>query len=362
MIGAAVLVGLVALGVGIAAAIVVRLLPTLRLQLAALALLAVCLPLGTVLASGWVMFGMHDDAKVVSVSIASALAALAGSALLARWILRPLEQLRVTSARFAGGELSARASALGPRELRDVGASFNEMATNIEELFDARRQLVAWASHDLRTPIASLRAMVETIEDGLATADEYLPAIGEQIETLALLVDDLFQLALIDAGVVALERSDALVGDLIASCLRTIDPEARRRNIQVEAHVDPSDVAVRVAPYQVERVLRNLLSNAVRHTPTNGAVSVTVEPDTDHLVVAVEDTGEGLSPTAAQRMFDRFWRDDESRARSTGGAGLGLAIAHGLVRAHGGAIWAENRSTGGARVAFTLPLAAPRLD
>jgi signal transduction histidine kinase len=364
VISAAVLLGLVALAVGIAAAAVVRLLPTLRLQLSALALLAVCLPLGVVLASGWVMFGMHDHAKVLSVALASAVAALFGAALLARLILRPVEQLRAVSSRLAAGDLAARAPEQGTRELRELGASFNEMATNIEELFDARRQLVAWASHDLRTPLASLRAMVETIEDGLATADEYLPAIDEQLVTLSQLVDDLFELALIDAGAVTLERRDAPLGSLIATCLRSVDPEARRRNIHLEARLDPADPNVRIAPEQVERVLRNLLANAVRHTPANGAVSVTVQPDTDHLVVAVEDTGDGLPPKTEQRMFERFWRNDDSRTRSTGGAGLGLAIAQGLVRAHGGEIWAENRSSGGARVAFTLPLAVPdaRLD
>src|SRR5207244_9335699 len=111
----------------------------------------------------------------------------------------------------------------------------------------------------------------------------------------------------------------------------------------------------------IERVLMNLLANAVRHTPSGGAVAVVVEPDTDHVIVAVEDTGNGLTPPAAQRMFDLFWREDASRTRSTGGAGLGLAIAQGLVRAHGGTIWAENRRSGGARVAFTLPVvASPR--
>jgi signal transduction histidine kinase len=357
VIATAVVLGLVVLAVGIAAAAVVRLLPTLRLQLSALALLAVCLPLGVVLASGWVMFGMHDDAKVVAVAVASALSALIGALLLAGWILRPLERLRAASGRLAGGDLSARASESGPRELLELGASFNEMATGVEQLFDARRQLVAWASHDLRTPLASLRAMVEALEDGLAAPDEYLPAIHEQLETLSLLVEDLFELARIDAGVLTLELHDAKLGELIQSCLRALDAEARARNIQLEAKLDPADPAVRIAPDKVERVLLNLLTNAVRHTPSDGAVSVIVEPDSDHIVVAVEDTGAGLTPTAARRMFERFWRDDESRARSTGGAGLGLAIAQGLVHAHGGTIWAENNSSGGARVAFTLPVA-----
>src|SRR5215210_476585 len=181
-----------------------RILRTLRMQLAAFALLAVGLPLGIVLASGLVMFEMHATELLV-IAAASAASSLLGAIVLSRRILRPLEKLRLASSRFARGELSARAPHSGPRELVEVSESFNEMATNIEQLFDARRQLVAWASHDLRTPLASLRAMIEALEDNLASTDEYLPAIRSQVETLTLLVEDLFELARIDAGVLALD-------------------------------------------------------------------------------------------------------------------------------------------------------------
>jgi signal transduction histidine kinase len=349
----ALVVGVVA--AGIASAVVVRLVPTLRLQLGVLALVAVCLPLGVVIASDVVMFDMHDS-EILAIAFASALTALAGALLLSRLILSPVERLREASARLARGELNARASESGPRELVELSASFNEMATNIEQLFDARRQLVAWASHDLRTPLASLRAMVEALEDGVATPQEYVPAIREQLETLSMLVEDLFELARIDAGVLTLEMRDTSLSELISGCVRALDAEARARNVRLETHLDPADPAVRIAPDKVERVLLNLLTNAVRHTPSDGAVSVVVQPNGDHVVVAVEDTGAGLAPGAERRMFERFWRDDESRARTSGGAGLGLAIAQGLVHAHGGTIWAENRSSGGARIAFTLPL------
>jgi signal transduction histidine kinase len=341
---------------GIASAVVLRVVPTLRLQLGALALLAVCLPLGVVIASGLVMFEM-DAAKVVSVGVASGLAALAGALLVSRWILLPLERLRTASALLARGDLSARASESGPRELVEVSRSFNEMAGNVERLFDARRQLVAWASHDLRTPLASLRAMVEALEDDLASPEEYLPAVREQVETLSVLVEDLFELARIDAGALTLDVRDQPLGELISSCIRSLDAEARARNVALEAQLGAADTVVRVAPDKVERVLLNLLTNALRHTPDDGAVSVVVQPNSDHVVVSVEDTGDGLAPGAQQRMFERFWRDDDSRTRASGGAGLGLAIAQGVVQAHGGTIWAENRSSGGARVAFTLPLA-----
>jgi two-component system sensor histidine kinase BaeS len=329
---------------------------TLRLQLAALALFAVCLPLAVVLASGLVMLGIHHDVAIVAISIGSAVAALAAAYMVGNRVLRPLSRLRATSVRLAGGELSARAPESGPRELRDLGAAFNEMASSIERLFDARRELVAWASHDLRTPLASLRAMIEALEDGLAHPAEYVPAIRIQVEILARLVEDLFELAMIDAGALTLDLQEAPLGTLVADCVGAVEAEARAQRVHVEARVR-ADPPVRIAPDKIERVLLNLLTNAVHHTSADGTVAVVVEPDSDHVVVAVDDDGAGLPPEAPQRMFDRFWRADDSRARASGGAGLGLAIAQGLVRAHGGTIWAENRRGGGARVAFTLPLA-----
>jgi signal transduction histidine kinase len=340
----------------VASAVLVPRLPTLQLQLAALALLAVCLPLAVVLASGLVMLGIHHDGAILAVAVASALSALVGAYLLGRRLLQPLGRLRATSTQVAGGDLSARASESGPRELRELGASFNEMAAGVEQLFDARRELVAWASHDLRTPLASLRAMVEALEDGLASPDEYVPAIRAQTEILSRLVDDLFELAMIDAGALRLELRDMPLGSLVSDCVGAVEPEARARHVRLETRL-AADATVRMAPDKIERVLLNLLTNAVRHAAADGTVAVVVEPDTHHALVAVEDTGDGLAHDAPQRMFDRFWRADDSRARSSGGAGLGLAIAQGLVHAHGGRIWAENRAEGGARVAFTLPLA-----
>jgi len=331
---------------------------SIRSQLAILALAAVCLPLVAVVWSGLVMFGLHDDAKFMAVVVISTLCALGGALLLGRRILGPLDELRAASKRLAGGDLSARASESGPLELHELGTSFNEMASNLEHLFDARRELVAWASHDLRTPLASLRAMVEALEDDLAEPAEYLPAIRAQTELLSELVEDLFELARIDSGALALELREASLGELVASCLESLQADARSRGVRLESRVDSGDPLVKVAPDKVQRVLLNLVTNAVRHSHREGAVAVVVQTDTDHVVVAVEDEGSGLAPGAPERMFERFWRDDESRTRSSGGAGLGLAIAQGLVHAHGGTIWAENRSEGGARVSFTLPLAS----
>jgi two-component system, OmpR family, sensor histidine kinase SaeS len=329
---------------------------SIRVQLSALALVAVCVPLGAVLASGLVMLGTHDFEKLALVGLVSAFAALGGALVLGRRILRPLADLRAASSCLASGDLGARAPERGPREIQELSSSFNEMAASLERLFDARRELVAWASHDLRTPLASLRAMVEAVEDGLAGPHEYVEAIRVQTEILSELVEDLFELARIDAGALTLELRDAPLGELVSRCVSSLEVEARALDVNLAANLSTNPI-VRIAPEKVERVLLNLLTNAVRHSPPNGEVAIVVEPDTDHVLVAVEDSGDGLSPLASQRMFERFWRDDASRTASSGGAGLGLAIARGLVHAHGGTIWAENRDGGGARVAFTLPLA-----
>ncbi len=341
--------------VGLLGALAIRLLPTMRLQLSGLALLAVVLPLGGVLASGWVMFHMHADVKILSVSAAAAFSAVLAALLLARWISRPLERLRGASNQLAAGELTARAPESGPAEFVEVGAAFNEMAESIERLFDARRQLVAWASHDLRTPLASMQAMIEAIEDGVATSDEYLPALRDQVRTLNGLVADLFELTRIDAGVLTLELREATLDGVVESCVRGLEAEARAKHVRLEARLEDSLPRLRFAPDQVERVLFNLLTNALRHTPSDGAIAVLVRSEQDGVLVSVEDTGEGLSPEAEGRMFERFWRADSSRTSRS--SGLGLAIARGLIEAQGGRIWAENRSEGGTRVAFTLPSA-----
>ena len=353
MIGNALIVALATLGIGLALAGLLRLLPTVRLQLAGLAVLAVLLPLGAVLASGWVMFHMGDDVKILAVTAASALTALVAALLVAKSIADSIDRVREASVELAQGNLHARAPEGGPAEVAELAASFNEMGANLGRLFDTRRELVAWASHDLRTPLANMQAMLEALEDGLGEPEEYVPVLQEQVSVLSMLVDDLFELARIDAGALTIEMQRLPVAPVVSSSLRGVEAEARSRHVTLAAEVE-DDVTARFAPDKVERVLMNLLTNALRHTPSDGAVAVLVEPGDDEVRVSVEDTGNGLDAEARERMFERFWRGDQSR--SSRGAGLGLAIARGLVEAHGGRIWAEDREGGGARVCFTLPV------
>ena len=198
-------VGIGAILVGILAAFLLRSLRSVRLQLIGLALVAVILPLGAVLVSGLVMFHMGDDADFIFITGAVTSIGLLCAFLLARNLVNPLENIRSASQRLAAGDLSARAPEGGPAELAELGASFNLMAAHLEETFDARRELVAWASHDLRAPITSLQAMLEAIEDGIVEPAHYLSPLQSQVRLLGALVDDLFDLACIDSGAVNLE-------------------------------------------------------------------------------------------------------------------------------------------------------------
>lgn len=332
-------------------------LRTVHARLIGLALLCVTLPLGAVLLSGVAMFHMGADVVILAVAGASSLVAVGAALLVTRSITIPLERLRTASVALAGGDFAPEAAGAGPVELAEVGRAFDEMARKLEELFDARRQLIAWASHDLRTPLASLQAMLEAVEDGVVPAEHYLPAMREQVQTLGRLVDDLFELAQIDSGALTLELEEAQVADLVQVCVRGLEAEARARHVALSTLLDDDVPAVHAAPDKVERVLQNLLTNALRHTPSDGAVAVVVRAGDHEVTIAVEDNGEGLAHGAERRMFERFWRSDSARTGSWNGAGLGLAIARGLVEAQGGHIWAENRPGGGARIAFTLPRA-----
>jgi signal transduction histidine kinase len=342
---------------GVIAAIALGRFRTVHARLIGLALIVGALPLGAVLLTGIAMFDMHANVVLVSVAVASSVVAIAGAWLVTRSISRPLRELRDSASRLAGGDFDARVSARGPAELAEVAGAFNEMAAKLEELFDARRELVAWASHDLRAPVTSLQAMLEAVEDGVVEPERYLPSMRQQVRQMRVLIDDLFELAKIDANGEEREKRGMPVDRLVSPTVDGFAAEATAREVALARRVPAGLPEVEVAPEEIERVMQNLLANALRHTPAHGSVTVAAERLNGSVVVSVEDTGEGLPPGAARAMFDRFWRADRARDRGRDGAGLGLAIAKGLVERQGGTIWAEERPGGGAKVAFTLPVA-----
>jgi signal transduction histidine kinase len=326
------------------------------------------------LAHVWIMARLmflseHDFALVTVLLLFAAVIATTFGYFASTAIAVAVADLIHSARALAGGNLASRVPVTGRDELAALAETFNDMAGRLEaaarqqkELETLRRDLIAWTSHDLRTPLTSIRAMVEALTDGVvtdpATADRYLRTIRADVQRLNGLIDDLFELAQLDAGGPRLETALHSLSDLISDTVESFQPLAQAREVrlsgEVEAGVDP----VQMNSAKIGRVMANLLSNALRHTPAGGAVMVTAYRAKGAVVVEVRDSGPGLAPQDLGRVFERFYRGDAARARveASSGAGLGLAIAKGIVEAHGGAIRAENAPGGGARFVFTLPL------
>ncbi|MET0557940.1 MAG: HAMP domain-containing sensor histidine kinase [Solirubrobacterales bacterium] len=225
------------------------------------------------------------------------------------------------------------------------------MRSQVEE---ARRQLVAAASHDLRTPLASLRLLVESIDDGVATGetrDRYLREIRTHVAVLSDLIDDLFELSRIEAGDISWTIRQVELGDLIDETVAAMRAPAEQKGVVLTAELPPGGVVAEADAEKVQRVLFNLIQNAIRHTPPDGTVTIRAHPAHGAVEVEVADDGEGIAAGDREQVFDAFYRGDESRGED--GAGLGLAISRAIVEAHGGRIWLDDGQPG-TRVRFTL--------
>ncbi len=223
------------------------------------------------------------------------------------------------------------------------------------EIEEARRGLVAAASHDLRTPLASLRLLVDAIDDGVATGetrDRYLAEIRTHVAVLSDLIDDLFELSRIEAGEIAWSLRSVELDELIGETVAAMRAPAEERGVRLAAELPPGHVVAAADAEKVQRVLFNLIQNAIRHTPADGSVTVRARPHGGNVEVEVSDDGEGIPPEDGERVFEAFYRGDASRGED--GAGLGLAISRAIVEAHGGRIWLEDAMPG-TRVKFTLP-------
>jgi signal transduction histidine kinase len=222
------------------------------------------------------------------------------------------------------------------------------------EIEEARRQLVAAASHDLRTPLASLRLLVESIDDGVATGgtrDRYLTEIRTHVGVLSDLIDDLFELSRIEAGDISWTMRQVELHDLIGDTVAAMRAPADERGVSIAAELPAGELVASANAEKVQRVLFNLIQNAIRHTPADGSVTVRARPNSGGVEVEVADNGGGIPAGDGERVFDAFYRGDAARGED--GAGLGLAISRAIVEAHGGKIWLEDGAPG-TRVHFTL--------
>jgi signal transduction histidine kinase len=278
-----------------------------------------------------------------------------------------IQQIGRAAGRVAEGNLDTRLAVCGRDEMAMLARSFNEMVAQLQaaeqkqqELDTLRRDLVAWAGHDLRTPLTSIRVIVEALADGLVNDEEtrarYLRTAQGEIQSLSRLIDDLFEMAQYDAGGLRLEREPGSIADLISDALESFGELARRQSITLEGRVDPGIGTISMDARRVARVIANLLNNALRYTPAGGSVTIQAEVEANGGVrVEVADSGAGIPAQDAPYIFQRFYRGEKSRSRASGGAGLGLAIAKGIVEAHGGQIGFSARPGGGTCFYFTLP-------
>jgi two-component system OmpR family sensor kinase/two-component system sensor histidine kinase BaeS len=269
----------------------------------------------------------------------------------------PVRQLTHAAGVIAGGDLTERVPARGRDEIADLGRAFNQMAASLEAGETLRRNLMADVAHELRTPLTVIQGNLQAILDGVYPLDEtQVAGLYDETRLLTRLVDDLRELALAEAGQLRLEREPVDLVALAQGVTANFMSAAEAAGVKLSA--PDRDVAAQVVgdADRLGQVLRNLLSNALRHTPAGQQVAVRVETTGNHVALIVADTGTGIAAQDLPHVFDRFYRGNKSRGRRVGSAGLGLAIARQLVRAHGGEIGVESAEGAGTTFTVRLPI------
>jgi two-component system OmpR family sensor kinase/two-component system sensor histidine kinase BaeS len=299
----------------------------------------------------------------ISATLALAAVLLGLAAFFSSRLSRPLIRLTQAAQTVAAGDLSARVDNRGVREIAELGQAFNTMADSLVQADQQRRQLTADVAHELRTPLSIIRGRLEGMQDGIYTATpEQIGVLLDETALLERLIEDLRLLALADAGQLPLYPEPFDPAALLHDVARSFAPQAQAGGVVLQVQATPGLPEVQADPQRIAQVLGNLVSNALRHTPAGGTITLQAGwapgPGRTALVLAVADTGSGIAPADLPRIFDRFWRADRARTRAGGGAGLGLVIARRIVEAHGGRIWAASAPGQGTTISFSLPLPA----
>jgi signal transduction histidine kinase len=311
----------------------------------------------------------HDFLLLGALLIFAGILSASFGYLLAATMTQSLSQLQGSAQRIAQEDFSTRVHLTEADELSDVAHAFNMMADELErsfakqhELEQARRNLIAAVSHDLRTPLTSIRAMIEALADGVvtdpATIQRYYQTISSQIENLSGLINDLFELSQLETGQLQLRLEPVNLNDLLSDVLESMQAQAKRKSVTLEGIFSEDLPLIKAEFAKIQRVVYNLVQNAIRHTAPDGSISLATKIVPEGIQVEVTDTGEGITPEDLTRVFDQFFRGEKSRSRETGGAGLGLAIAKRIIEAHHGQIWVESQVGQGTRFSFVLPTSA----
>lgn len=344
----------------------IALTPSLRWGLLAIYAISSALTFFNVWFSAKLMFASeHDLLLAIVLLVFAGGMAMALGYFLSSTVTDRMYLLKQAAENLARGNLETRVPVTGRDEVAVLAESFNQMAAQLQaadekqrELEHLRADLIAWVSHDLQTPLASMRAILEALYDGVVedpeTIKRYLKTAQRDVRSLSALIDDLFQMAQLDAGGLPLDKANSSLADLISDTLESFSELALRQGVLLEGGVGPGVDPVRIDTQRIGRVLNNLIGNALRHTPAGGQVEVKVRRTGRGVEVTVRDSGEGIRAEDLPHIFERFYRGEKSRSRATGGAGLGLAISRGIIQAHGGEISVASQP-GDTRFTFTLP-------
>jgi two-component system OmpR family sensor kinase/two-component system sensor histidine kinase BaeS len=301
------------------------------------------------------------DAFNQALLLAALVALLAGALvgfLVARTLAAPMDHLAGAAQAIAGGDLSQRVLEEGTLETQAVARSFNQMAENLQQAEQLRRNLVADVAHELRTPLTVIQGNLQALLDGVYPLERAeIVTIYDETRLLSRLVADLRELAQAEAGQLQLALQPTDLGGVLRQTVDSFMPFAEARGADLGLHLPPSLPPVQADPDRLGQVMRNLVSNALRHVPAGGRVAIEARREGPQVLVSVQDDGPGIPPEQLERVFDRFYRGDAGRSRDSGGSGLGLAITRYLVEAQGGRIGVESQPGQGTRFWFTLAVA-----
>ena len=277
--------------------------------------------------------------------------------IISRLVLKPVQALTVAARRLGDGDFSHRVKVEGKGEMADLAGTFNSMAESLERGEMLRRNMVSDVAHELRTPISNIRGQLEAVSDGLLKPDaRTFDSIHEESLLLSRLIDDLQELTLAEAGKLSLFRQPEDVLQLIRKVVAAVNAKAAANDITLTVELPEQLPLCDIDSQRIGQVLRNLLENAITHTSTDGTVTVTAKQIKEYVEIEVVDTGEGIPAEHLPNVFERFYRADKSRTRTTGGSGLGLTIAKRLAEAHGGEIGVQSEAGKGSRFYFTIPI------
>lgn len=293
--------------------------------------------------------------EVIIISSLTALLTLLIGLFLIRRIVTPLADIMAAAQEVTVGDLSARVEVRGPDDFRSLTNSFNRMVATLEKNDQERRHLLADIAHEIRTPLSILRGRLEGILDRIYPASEaQIALVLEETLIIEKLVEDLRLLTLAEARQLHFDRQSIDLGELAQRLVELFEPEADEKQISLITQIEANLPAVLVDPQRIGQVIGNLVGNALRYIPSGSQITISVERAKEGVALSVSDNGQGIAESDLPHLFERFWRGEKSRARSSGGAGLGLAIAKQLIEAQDGRIEAQNNVSGGLRVTFVL--------